>query len=152
MNEILNATEKKESFLSSVCNIFYCNESQQILLVKHKTRNWEFPGGKIDFGCKDQWNKTEFVDLENTAKRELFEETGIQTHNFTFHKVIYNREFKILFFLYHCSTNTETHTHYIDTTPDINDSIKEARYFHIDQIPKLSFICDKIIIFELRKI
>lgn len=47
--------------------VIWCFYKDKLLLVKHKERStWEIPGGKREaFEC-----------IEETAKRELFEETG----------------------------------------------------------------------------
>lgn len=43
-------------------------------LGSHGANTWSIPGGHLDFG--ESW--------EECAKREVFEETGIQIHNITF--------------------------------------------------------------------
>ncbi|TFI49774.1 nucleoside triphosphatase YtkD [Diaphorobacter sp. DS2] len=51
-----------------------CRYGDQWLLTNHKKRGWEFPGGKREQG----------ESLEETARREVYEETGADLNSLRF--------------------------------------------------------------------
>lgn len=50
--------------------------NEVIKLVKNKQREWEFPGGKVEFDRDTLHGSCELIDLIKSAKRELEEEAG----------------------------------------------------------------------------
>lgn len=58
--------------------IVRCTHDNKILLVKHRERSWEFPGGKVDFYKDDFAENLGYYDLLKTATREFQEEVTNQ--------------------------------------------------------------------------
>jgi 8-oxo-dGTP pyrophosphatase MutT (NUDIX family) len=56
--------------------IVRCTIDKKVLLVKHRRRQWEFPGGKVDFFKDDFGEDTGYYDLLKTATREFQEEVS----------------------------------------------------------------------------
>lgn len=66
---------RRDSFSKQANHVFViCRYQNQWLLTKHKLRGWEFPGGKKEQG----------ETLEETAIREVKEETGAQIKSLQF--------------------------------------------------------------------
>ena len=65
-----------ENFLGKVAvKIFILNESSNLLVVRqNELEDYEVPGGRIDLG----------ESIEDTIKRELFEELNIEIKNFNY--------------------------------------------------------------------
>ena len=83
-----------------VSGVFVLNEKNELLLVRGpKFAHWVVPGGHVNFG----------ETLEDCAKRELLEETGLQNAKLAFvcinedlHKIVNNRERHFVFANYCC--------------------------------------------------
>lgn len=112
------------------CVIKFENE---ILMVKHtygEKDNWMFPGGRI--------RRKETA--EQAVKREIFEEIGIQINNLKkVGEYSSAKEFKkdtIIVF----QAKSDTKDIQID-----NKEIKEARWFKLDDLPKISEYSKKIL-------
>ncbi|EJS57822.1 hypothetical protein ICE_01935 [Bacillus cereus BAG1X1-2] len=115
-------------FLNFAGGIVY-NERNEILLQKRGDRNeWGLPGGAMELG----------ESLEETAKREIFEETGLNVEVEHLIGVYskYSGEFPN-------GDKAQTITHCFQCKPiggELNvDGIEtlDLKYFPIDQIPKL---------------
>lgn len=96
-----------------VSGVFLVNEKNELLLVRGpKFTSWVVPGGHVDFG----------ESLEDCAKRELKEETGLTCDKLTFisinedlHKVVKDRERHFVFVNFFCKMEN----------PQINLEIRE---------------------------
>lgn len=106
-----------------------CNERNEILLQKRGDSNeWGFPGGAMELG----------ESLEETAKREIFEETGLNVEVEHLIGVYskYSGEFPN-------GDQAQTITHFFQCKPiggELNaDGIEtlDLKYFTLDQVPPL---------------
>jgi len=114
----------------------------ELLLIKRKNEPyrdcWALPGGFVDTN----------EDLEDAAKRELFEETTIQVNSLEQLKA-FGKPFRdprshvvsIAFFGYASENSIAI----------ANDDAKEAKWFSVNDLPKLAFDHDEIIKFALSK-
>jgi 8-oxo-dGTP diphosphatase len=114
----------------------------ELLLIKRKNEPyrdcWALPGGFVDTN----------EDLEDAAKRELFEETTIQINSLEQLKA-FGKPFRdprshvvsIAFFGYAPENSIAI----------ANDDAKEAKWFSVNDLPKLAFDHDEIIKFALSK-
>lgn len=114
----------------------------ELLLIKRKNEPyrdcWALPGGFVDTN----------EDLEDAAKRELFEETTIQVNCLEQLKA-FGKPFRdprshvvsIAFFGYASENSIAI----------ANDDAKEAKWFSVNDLPKLAFDHDEIIKFALSK-
>lgn len=90
-----------EKQVEIVSGVLVLNEKKELLLVRGpKFTSWVVPGGHVDFGEK----------LEDCAKRELKEETGIECNalqlvcvNEDLHKIVRGRERHFVFLNYSCT-------------------------------------------------
>jgi 8-oxo-dGTP pyrophosphatase MutT (NUDIX family) len=101
------------------------------ILLQHRTddNTWDCPGGFMDLG----------ESTEDTARREIREETGLEIRKLTFYRVFSGKEF-----FYTCPNGDQvfpicivyvTNDVYGDIQPDGNES-SEVRYFPIIDLPK----------------
>ena len=108
-------------------------KDKKVLLVKHREREWEFPGGKIDFS-KDKFENTEIIDLQKCAIRELHEEVSenIECEGMC-DKVLYESNHRTVFFVY---CNQPSLSDYYVTQ---DDAISEIRQFDVSDIDSIIF-------------
>nr|WP_246367018.1 NUDIX domain-containing protein [Paraliobacillus salinarum] len=105
------------------------NDKQELLLqLRSDTNDWGLPGGAMEIG----------ENLEETAKRELLEETGLHANNLSFVKFLSGDH------LYDKYPNGDQVYHVISLfkTTDVsgelqmNDGESEAlRYFSLENLP-----------------
>ncbi|MCQ6274460.1 nucleoside triphosphatase YtkD [Bacillus sp. V3B] len=90
-----------DSFSKQANHVFViCRYKDQWLLTKHKIRGWEFPGGKREQG----------ETLEETAIREVEEETGAQIKSLQFigEYEVTNKENSFVKAIYYAEVETLT--------------------------------------------
>lgn len=120
--------------------IVRCSIDDKVLLVKHKTRGWEFPGGKID-NEKDRFENTEMIDLLHTATREFHEEVSGQIGCVgSPTKVLFNTEYKTVFFVYTkqmCIFDCfDEYEHFLVSE---DEAIEDVEQFSIEDINNITF-------------
>lgn len=117
--------------------------SQQLLLIQRKKEpfqdSWALPGGFVD----------ENEDLETAALRELSEETGIQISAAAQlkafgkpHRDPRGHMISVAFFAFADE----------NASPIAADDAADAKWFSLNDLPKLAFDHDEIINFALSKI
>jgi 8-oxo-dGTP diphosphatase len=118
-------------------------EENYLLLIKRRNQPfkdcWALPGGFVD----DNEN------IDNAVIRELFEETQISITKKTQHKA-FGKPFRdprshVISIAYYGFVTEEV-------MPVASDDAKEAKWFLINDLPKLAFDHDEIINFALDKI
>ena len=118
------------------------NSNSEILLIKRKNEpfkdDWALPGGFVD----------ENEDLADAAVRELFEETQIQIKDLeqlqAFGKPFRDpRSHVVTVAFMGCVPE--------NTIAKASDDAKEAKWFSVNDLPKLAFDHDEIIKFALSK-
>jgi 8-oxo-dGTP diphosphatase len=85
-----------------------CKYENNWLLTNHKTRGWEFPGGKVEIG----------ESLEDTAYREVWEETGATIKELTpvgSYKVIDSKGFFVKKVFFGIIKEIEKKLNYLET-------------------------------------
>jgi 8-oxo-dGTP diphosphatase len=121
----------------TINNILY------LLLIKRKNEPfqnaWALPGGFVD----------EHEDIDAAVKRELLEETQIEIENMTqlkaFGKPFRDPRSHVVSVAYYGFVAE-------NATAFASDDAKEAKWFSVNDLPKLAFDHDEIINFALRKI
>ena len=133
--------------LTADCVIFGFDETGiKLLLIERKHEpfkdSWAFPGG--------------FVDADETtleaAKRELFEETGLQDIPVkqlkTFSDVNRDPRGRVVSVVYYALINLSEH----NTEAKAGDDAKNVKWFSVSKIPKLAFDHKKILETAMKKI
>lgn len=124
----------------------------RVLLVKNKKRHWEFPGGKID-EVKDKFSAHgEFIDLLKACSREFQEEVGNNVGCIGCpDKVLYRKESNTVFFVYTYQPCVfDCFEKYVKLSSS-DQAIEDIREFSVDELPKLSFATDKVLIDQIIK-
>lgn len=123
----------------------------KVLLVKHRLREWEFPGGKIDTD-KDRLGNTDTIDLLKTATREFREEVSEYIGCVgSPERILFEPNYRTVFFVYinqDCAFDCfEKYADYIGNDP----AIEKVEHHTIDSINDIvfSFDNDKHLIKEL---
>ncbi len=132
-----------KTFVTVDAVIFYKNDKLQLLLIKRKNEPfkdmWALPGGFLD----------ENEDIEQTAYRELFEETGVKIDKLeqvaAFGKP--GRDPRG-----HMISIAFVGVVYVETEAIGADDAVEARWFSYNELPSLAFDHDKIILAAYNKI
>ncbi|MCU6707349.1 NUDIX domain-containing protein [Paenibacillus sp. J5C_2022] len=98
------------------------NAEGEVLLVKHNygKYNWELPGGLSE--------KNE--SAEDTAKREVFEETGLEVTVERLSGVYFEPEHDMHHFAFICALNDSQQPH-----PDSKE-VTECKYYRIEDLPR----------------
>lgn len=112
--------------------IVVCKEEKKILLIERGQEpfkgQWALPGGFVGID----------EELEDAARRELFEETSIkitQVRQFkTYGTIGRDPRHRTISIIYYCFVGCSK-----SYLPKANDDAAKAAWFPIDSIPKLSF-------------
>lgn len=140
----------------NTCIIRFNNKSD-VLLIKHRDRQWEFPGGKID-NEKDCYKGSGFIDLIKSVSREFKEEVGNGLGCIGCPcEMIFKQDSSTIFFVYKyqpCVFNCfekykETLQDKILNSPD--SKIECIKEFKINELPLLSFETDRELIKLINK-
>lgn len=126
-----------------------------VLLVHHRTRGWEFPGGKLEnsdripSASNASGRNDELYDICRAAQREYVEETELSCSDLqSVTSVYYNATVGTLFLVYNCNqpalTNTET-MYKVNLDLEI-DCVCE---FDISNLPCMAFPSDHGIIADI---
>ena len=125
--------------LSSGATILVFNENRELLLnLRSDTNTWGIPGGSIELG----------ETIEETAARELFEETGLRAKEFELLTVFSGRDF---YFKYPNGDELYSVIPLFlakDVTGDLHindDESIELKYFDLYNLPVMESRADKII-------
>ncbi len=92
------------------------NEKNEVLLIKHPQRGWEFPGGMVEPG----------ETLQEALKREIFEETGINIEITGFIGICKNIQLDSVGIDFCCK--------YISGKPTPSNESLEVDWFPIDKV------------------
>ncbi len=127
------------------CVIFaYDNSDLKVLLIERKFEpykgHWAFPGGFLNMD----------EDLETGAKRELFEETGLQNIQLkqlqTFGSVDRDPRARVISVVYFALVQLDTNI------PNAGDDAKQAKWFSVNNLPDLAFDHSEIFDIALKKL
>jgi len=135
---------KKPSVTTDIIIFTIQDDNLKILLVKRDIRpfknQWALPGGFVRIN----------ESLEQTAKRELEEETGVKDvyleQLYTFGNPKRDPRGRIISIAYIALINSENIK--LKATTDVSD----AQWFSIEKIPELAFDHNKILDYSLRRL
>lgn len=115
------------------------NEFGHLLLqLRADTKDWGLPGGALELG----------ESLEDTARRELFEETGLHAERFSFLRMCSGPEFYAKYpngdEVYNVISVYEAYDVSGEFTMLDGESL-DLRYFRLDELPELNHITQKML-------
>lgn len=118
--------------------IIVLNEKNEVLLqLRSDTYDWGLPGGAMELG----------ETIEETAERELREETGLQTDSLQFLGVLSGQD---LYYRYPHGDEIYNvinvfQAHRVHGEIQCDEEGLDIRYFPIDKLPKLNTTTEKIL-------
>ncbi|ENQ3104490.1 ADP-ribose pyrophosphatase YjhB, NUDIX family [Bacillus sp. 491mf] len=117
--------------------IIVLNEKNEVLLqLRSDTYDWGLPGGAMELG----------ETIEETAERELREETGLQTDSLQFLGVLSGQDLYYRFphgdEIYNVINVFQAHR--VSGEIHCDEEGLDIRYFPIDKLPKLNTTTEKI--------
>jgi len=125
--------------LTSGATILVFNEDKELLLnLRSDTNTWGIPGGSMELG----------ETIEETAARELFEETGLKAKYYELLTVLSGKDF---YFKYPNGDELYSVIPLFlakDVTGDLHindDESNELKYFNLDNLPPMESRAVKII-------
>ena len=115
-------------------SVLVIDKDGRLLLEKRKdTHDWAYPGGSVEL----------FEDTEDTARRELFEETGIIAGKLTLFGVYSGQDMRFTYPNGDITSNIdivyECHD-YSGTLTIEPDEVEDLRFFPPDEIPEEIFL------------
>jgi 8-oxo-dGTP pyrophosphatase MutT (NUDIX family) len=115
------------------------NEADELLLqLRADTKDWGLPGGSMELG----------ESLEDTAKRELFEETGLHAEGFRFLRMCSGPEFYAKYpngdEVYNVISVYEAYNVSGEFAMLDGESL-DLRYFALNDLPELNHITQKML-------
>jgi len=130
VNELRQIVGSKPIIVVGATVLVYDNQGRILLQHRSDTGTWGLPGGAMEPG----------ETLEETARRELYEETGLEAHTFKLLGIFSGREF---FFEYPNGDQIHTVIVLYEATdvvghPKVYDEESlDLQYFSPDDLPKL---------------
>lgn len=118
--------------------IIVLNENDEILLqLRSDTNDWGLPGGGMEIGDS----------FEETAKKELFEETGLIAQELTLVGLASGKELYYKFphgdEIYNATAIYRTTS--VTGTIKKNEESKALKYFSLDELPNLNYTTIKLL-------
>ena len=122
--------------------IIRCTVDNKVLLVKHCSRGWEFPGGKMD-STRDKFKDTNTIDLIKCATREFHEEVSDQIGCVgSPSNVLFSPSYSTVFLVYRdqdCVFDCfENYQIYLSNDP----AIEKVQQFTLEQLDNITFSFD----------
>ncbi|MFS0562468.1 NUDIX hydrolase [Terribacillus sp. 179-K 1B1 HS] len=113
-------------------------EGELLLQLRSDTKDWGLPGGALELG----------ESLEDTARRELFEETGLHAEHFSFLRMCSGPEFYAQYpngdEVYNVISVYEANGISGEFAMTDGESL-DLRYFPLDDLPELNHITQKML-------
>lgn len=113
-------------------------EGELLLQLRSDTKDWGLPGGALELG----------ESLEDTARRELFEETGLHAERFSFLRICSGPEFYAQYpngdEVYNVISVYEANGISGEFSMTDGESL-DLRYFPLDDLPELNHITRKML-------
>ncbi|MEC1180145.1 NUDIX hydrolase [Metasolibacillus meyeri] len=118
--------------------IIVLNDNNEILLqLRSDTNDWGLPGGGMELGDS----------FEETAQKELFEETGLIAHELKLVGLASGKELYYQFphgdEIYNATAIFQATT--VTGTLKIDKESKDLQYFSLNQLPKLNYTTVKLL-------
>ncbi|WP_410983785.1 NUDIX hydrolase [Bacillus cereus] len=118
--------------------VIILNEKQEVLLqYRSDTYDWGIPGGAMELG----------ETTEETARRELFEETGLEAKMLQFLGVLSGKD------VYYCYPNGDEiynvihlyQAHHVSGKIELDEEGLDLKYFPAEKLPNLNKTTEKIL-------